>query len=60
MPFTTIRIELDTRDKLRRLGKKGDTYDEIINALIEAATSQREASASQSFNSPYKRPSDFG
>jgi hypothetical protein len=26
-----------TRDKLKNLGKKGDTYDEIINSLLLTA-----------------------
>jgi len=59
MPFTTIRIELDTREKLRDLGRKGETYDEIIKRLIEAASSEKRASENQSFNRP-TRPSDFG
>jgi DNA replicative helicase MCM subunit Mcm2 (Cdc46/Mcm family) len=32
---TTIQITKVTRDKLKNLGKKGDTYDEIINSLIQ-------------------------
>jgi len=31
---TTIRLSVDTRQKLFDLGKKGMTYDEIINQLI--------------------------
>ncbi len=31
----TIEIRLDTREALKALGKKGDTYDIIINRLIE-------------------------
>jgi predicted CopG family antitoxin len=34
MTKTTIQIDEKTRDKLRDLGKKGETYDEIINRLI--------------------------
>lgn len=30
----TIRISIDTRDNLRPLGQKGDTYDQIIQDLI--------------------------
>ncbi|MGI0078863.1 MAG: DUF7557 family protein [Nitrososphaerales archaeon] len=59
MPFTTIRIEIETRDKLRNLGRKGETYNEIIKVLIDTSESQR-SSEPQSFNRPYKRPSDFG
>ena len=34
MSKTTIQIDEETRDKLRDLGKKGETYDDIINRLI--------------------------
>ena len=34
MTKTTILVETDTRDKLRRIGHKSDTYDVIINMLI--------------------------
>jgi hypothetical protein len=30
----TIKIEPETRDRLKELGKKGETYDEIIMRLI--------------------------
>lgn len=32
---TTIWITKSTRDKLKELGKKGETYDEIISGLME-------------------------
>jgi len=32
---TTIQVRPETRDRLKDLGKKGDTYDEIINRLID-------------------------
>lgn len=32
---TTIKISLELRDKLKELGKKGDTYEKIIWELIE-------------------------
>jgi len=39
MPFkkgvTTIQIAPSTREKLKDLGKKGDTYDEIIIRLLK-------------------------
>jgi len=39
MPFrdgvTTIQISPVTRDKLKRLGAKGDTYDDIIQSLLK-------------------------
>ncbi len=34
---TTIRIESETRDKLKFKGKKGETYDLIIQKLLERA-----------------------
>ena len=59
MVFTTIRIDMEVREKLRDLGKKGETYNEIIKRLIDTIQDQRE-SESASFNRPYARPSDFG
>ena len=35
--FTTIQITPATRDKLKELGKKGETYEQIILELIKAA-----------------------
>jgi len=39
MPFrdgvTTIQVSPVTRDKLKRLGAKGDTYDDIIQSLLK-------------------------
>jgi len=32
---TTIQISKGTREKLADMGKKGETYDDIINKLIE-------------------------
>jgi len=33
--YTTIEIKRDTRDKLVELGKKLETYDDIIKKLIK-------------------------
>lgn len=33
--ITTIPIQKDTRDKLKELGMKGETYDDIINRILE-------------------------
>lgn len=38
MARTTIALDQATRDKLRRLGRKGETYDAILRRLIEAYT----------------------
>ena len=37
MNQTTIQISKDTREKLKTIGRKGQTYDEIIENLIEIA-----------------------
>jgi len=34
---TTIRVSTDLRDRLKELGKKGETYDEIIERLLRMA-----------------------
>jgi len=34
---TTIQISPSTREKLKDLGKKGDTYDDIIQLLLKKA-----------------------
>ena len=33
--MTTIQLSTETRDQLKELGKKGETYDEIIKKLLE-------------------------
>jgi len=35
--FTTISVSIETRNKLAKLGKKGDTYNDIIEKLFERA-----------------------
>jgi len=37
MGTTTIPVERDTRDRLRSLGKKGETYDKILRRLMSLA-----------------------
>lgn len=32
---TTIQISKTTRERLISIGKKGETYDEILNALVD-------------------------
>lgn len=34
---TTIQIARDTRDELRAVGRKNETYDQLIHRLIETA-----------------------
>jgi len=33
--ITTIQISRETREELKELGKKGDTYDEIIKKIMQ-------------------------
>ena len=35
--LTTIPLRRPTRDRLKELGKKGETYDEVVNRLMEQA-----------------------
>lgn len=37
MLHTTILIKKETRQLLRELGKKGETYDQVINELARKA-----------------------
>jgi len=32
---TTLRVSLETRDKLADMGKKNETYEEIVLRLLE-------------------------
>lgn len=35
--ITTIQVSKETREELKNLGKKGQTYDEIIQKLVRHA-----------------------
>lgn len=35
MNQTTIQVSRETREKLKRVGRKGQTYDDIIEELLE-------------------------
>jgi predicted CopG family antitoxin len=37
MKTTTIQVNTETRDALRSLGRKGETYDDIIRDLLKRA-----------------------
>lgn len=37
MALTTIQIRKDTRDELKKIGRKGQTYDELITKLLRIA-----------------------
>ena len=43
MSKTTILVESRTREKLRHIGRKNQTYDELINELIETKISDRDS-----------------
>jgi predicted DNA-binding protein len=32
---TTISLDEETRDRLKALGRKGETYDDLVNRLID-------------------------
>jgi len=34
---TTVRISTELRDKLKKLGAKGETYEDVIQRLVEIA-----------------------
>jgi len=36
MPQTSIKIQMSTRDRLVELGKKNESYDTIINKLVDS------------------------
>ena len=36
MNKTTIKIFPETRDRLKELGKKGESYDSLINRILES------------------------
>jgi predicted CopG family antitoxin len=38
---TTIQISMETREKLKSLGKKGESYDQIILRLYEREVQQQ-------------------
>jgi len=38
MATTTISLRMQTKEMLRKLGTKGQTYDEVIRDLIERAS----------------------
>ena len=35
--FTTIPLKIETKEKLKNIGHKGETYDELVLALLEIA-----------------------
>jgi len=39
--ITCIKVTKDTRAKLAKLGSKGDTYETVINSLLESDCNQK-------------------
>jgi hypothetical protein len=37
MTLTTVQVTSETRDLLKSVGRKGDTYDSIIRKLLDSA-----------------------
>jgi predicted CopG family antitoxin len=37
MDLTTIQVKKTTRDELKKIGRKGQSYDDIIEKLLEIA-----------------------
>jgi SOS response regulatory protein OraA/RecX len=35
--ITTVRISTELRDRLKKLGIKGETYEDVIQRLVEIA-----------------------
>jgi len=42
--ITCIKITKDTRTKLQKLGSKGDTYETVINSLLDSSCNKMEES----------------
>jgi len=38
---TTIEVSKQTRDLLKKIGKKGETYDDIIRRLLKVVYGER-------------------
>jgi len=43
--LTSIKIRKETRDVLKSVGKKGETYDAIINRLLDRVLRRKRAKA---------------
>ena len=33
--FTTIQVRTETKDRLKAIGRKGESYDAVINRIID-------------------------
>ena len=50
--ITTIVIQNETRKLLKQLGRKGQTYDDIIDELIRSSSTWRKGLLDVGFNAP--------
>jgi predicted CopG family antitoxin len=41
MSMTTVAVSKETKEMLRKLGEKGESYDSIIRALLEESSRKR-------------------
>ena len=41
MEWAVIKVRKETREKLRELGRKGETYDDVINRLMKECSEKR-------------------
>lgn len=39
--MTIIRVRKATRERLKKFGQKGDTYDDIVTKLMDEAEKER-------------------
>ena len=41
MPTTTVAVSKETKEMLRKMGEKGESYDSIIRTLVEEVSWKR-------------------
>lgn len=44
MEITTVRVSKKTLERLKSLGRKGETYNELINKLIDGYENSEDSS----------------
>lgn len=37
MKFTTVKLSVETKERLVALGRKGETYDQLVRRLLDAS-----------------------
>lgn len=47
METTSIPLRKETRDKLRRYGIKGETWDQLVNRILDEVLPRQPASAEE-------------